>query len=230
MILKATLFFIFLTVTSSLVSAQEISFDSPETVRINEPFEVSIEINSEETFDVKIFVHNSDDNSISRGEYISEIFNDDWKDSWNYINEAYPEKKDFELRVTESPGERGICVRVRKTGAETTKLSCKEIEVLEAEPEDVEEESEENNPEPAVESPPEKISSTPNETLPVPQEIKSQNIQPLEKESEVIFLNEPSISPQKTITTKKAKSRNFLVYSLLFFLALLTILMALRKL
>ena len=71
----------------NLVSSLDI--DYPESVRINQSFKVSISNTEDHTYDIKIFIHNSSDDKVSRNEIISSILeNEEWKDSYLYILEA----------------------------------------------------------------------------------------------------------------------------------------------
>ena len=215
-----------LTVTSS---ALEITFTSPDSVHLNQEFEVSINADSTETHDVKIFVHNSEDQSIARSEYISEIFDDDWKDPWYYLKESFPDKKEYKIRVIESPDNGKICVRLRKTSTQTTSIECKPIEVKESS--QSENTKQENNPDQYQTPDSEKSSepSTPKENLENPQ---VQNPTTLSTLNNKILLNsQPGQSQEKEQTyTKQYNKRQVIIYSFLFFLVLIIILLALRKL
>src|SRR3989344_2223610 len=89
-------FIITLTAISRLSSALTISLDSPGSAGIEEEFSVSYEADSSETFDVKIFVHSSEDTSIQRSEYISEIYDSDWKDSKISTSKVSEESASYE--------------------------------------------------------------------------------------------------------------------------------------
>jgi hypothetical protein len=111
------------------VSALEFSFDYPENVNVNEDFTVSLELDSVDKFDVKIFIHNSEDEKTTRGDYISDIYNpikEEWQDSWYYIKEAFPENRDFKVKALSNPGKE-ICLRIRKAETQSTYLKCQEI-------------------------------------------------------------------------------------------------------
>ena len=113
-------------------SALELSLDSPSSVEINKEFQVEINLDSVETYDVKVFVHNSPDSGVTRNEYISQIFNKEkntWQSSWNYLASSYPDDKTFRLKVSESPGNMQVCARVRKTGADSSISKCNSISV-----------------------------------------------------------------------------------------------------
>src|SRR3989344_6559290 len=135
-IIKAKLLIIILMVISALfilnsAGAQELDFSFPGDITQNQDFKVLINFETEETYDVKIFAHNSEDGKVSRGEYISEIFNpvsDKWQDSWNYLSSLFPEEKEYSLKISESNAKE-ICVRLRKSGTDSTILKCAYISV-----------------------------------------------------------------------------------------------------
>lgn len=204
----------------SFSSAIDFTFDSPDSVEINEEFKVVINAGSSENFDVKVFVHNSDDAKIARGEYISEIlFEDSWQDPWYYLKESFPDVTEYEIRITESFGERNICVRLRKSDTQSIYTECLPIKIeesLKKEEEPDEEQLEETKAEP--------VSKTPQ-------------VQPLDNQIELpsnekISLNSPNNTPpeQKSITTKQETKRLWLLYSFTAFCIIIIILLALRKL
>ncbi len=113
-------------------TALEIELDYPATVELNSEFDVLIDFEANDSYDVKIFVHDSPDSGVTQGEYISDIYNPEkakWQTSWNYLLNSFPTQKTYSLEVTESPGERQLCVRVRKTGADASSTKCGSITV-----------------------------------------------------------------------------------------------------
>jgi len=89
---------------SSILSAFDITLSSPSNVELNESFDVSISSeNTQKTFDIKIYVHNSPDDKIARNEIISYISDGNvWKDSYLYIINSYPSLQ--------------ICAQLRENG------------------------------------------------------------------------------------------------------------------
>lgn len=219
----ASFFIISLIISLPAIFALEISFDSPSSVKVNEEFGVTIKADSDETYDVKIFVHTSEDKSIARGEYISEIFqNGEWKDSWFYLKESFPEEKEFKIRVLSSSGERKICTRLRKTSTQSTSINCKEIIILQEE-----EKVEEIVPSKKDEF----LTQQAEEEKPEEQPKKEQPLQQLsEKTTEKILLNSPEQAPFLEITTKKEKTRTGILYSFIFLITAILIFLALRRL
>ena len=114
------------------VNSLVIEFNYPSEVELNQEFKTSIDFETNDTYGVKIFVHNSPDSKVTRDEYISDIYDlekNSWQDSWNYIPANYPKEKEYSLKVTNSPGDRQICARVRKTGSSTSFSKCGSIKV-----------------------------------------------------------------------------------------------------
>jgi len=86
-----------ISLLASFSQALEISIDYPQEVKINEVFSVSIDADTSEIYDIKIFVHSSEDEEIKSEEYISEIFNDDWANPWYYLQDSFPSQKEYEV-------------------------------------------------------------------------------------------------------------------------------------
>lgn len=210
-----------------LANSLKISIDSPDSVEVGEEFKVSFEADSSETFDVKVFIHNSEDEKIDNSEYISEIENNGWQNPWYYIKEAFPDEKEFKIKVTNSPGERELCVRLRKTDSKEMSTECVPIEVKEGKF--------------STSSTKEKSSSKNKkenlQTLSSPQTTKNleassqQNSAQLQEE-EKILLNSPTkkTSNENIFLTSAEKKRLWIVYSFTILCVIIIILLALRKL
>ena len=216
---------------TSFSSAQSLTFNYPNEVSINEEFSVVLDTSITETSDVKIFVHDSEDESVSRGEYISEIFNSGWKDSWNYLNAVFPEQKEYKIRVTESPGARKICARLRKTGAKSLTTFCQDITVIATEkPKSSDEDEEESSP---LSSSSNRASNKKETILPIntsSEEIPKQ--QALSFQNDKIVLNSQSISSgqKEEFVTKHEKIRKGIVYGFVGLLVVIVILFSLKRL
>lgn len=152
--MKESLFTILITVISflallPLTSALEFTMDAPESVTENMPFEVTINFESSDTYDVKIFVHLEDKNN-----YISQV-NDGgtWRSPRTYMKETFPSQQTYEVKILDFMGEAELCARLRKTGASSFSEVCQPINVGELVSKDISEEeieSEEVNKEPSV--------------------------------------------------------------------------------
>jgi hypothetical protein len=233
------------------VSSLEISLISPQEVKINEEFTVSISADSTENYDVKIFVHNSEDEKIDRDEYISEIYNENWKDSYNYIKSSFPEKTEYKIRVLESPGDKEICARLRKTGASTFSTQCNAINVLQSENsveedsnEEIEEdevndkEDEEDEEDKLTEKDSEKEPSEEDEE-PIKNDLSGPVQMPTEESKKISYpraerlLLNPRIQKKndlnEKITTPEGDKKDFLIYGFTGFCILIIILLALKK-
>lgn len=215
--IKKTILFIIILTAISQVTALEITFDSSNEININEEFTISINADSSETHDVKIFVHNSEDEEIKAEEYISEIYKDDWKNPWYYLSESYPEQTQYQIRVIESPGEREICVRLRKSDSKTFNTECKPLIVLEKEAKDEEPETPNEEKEETIEEHTEEIEQEQVNHLSTPNQ-----------DNEKILLT-PQPKPELQIT-KSGKTRLYILYAFTFFCVAMIILLALRKL
>lgn len=232
MIPKAILFIIVLTAINSLVlqnvSALEISLDSPEEAELNSAFTVSISADSAEVYDVKVFVHNSEDDKIDRNEYISEIYYGGWQDSYLYIKGSFPEKTDYKIRVLESPGEREICARLRKTGTTAFSTQCNIINIIGSENSEedkvIEKASNKENQEKVT---------TSEEIIPI-SKTPNQETQNLSYKSEEKILLNSKLSKEtgfkNSVTTPESGKRKILIYGFTGFCVLIIILLALRKL
>ena len=208
-----------LIITFTDISFAELTINYPEEVKIEEEFLVSIDSDISETQDVKIFVHNSEDQKVERSEYISEIFEENWKDPWFYLTSAFPEKKEFKIKVLDSPGERIICAKLRKAETKSIAEKCATIKVIgEAEKEEPEEEEDEEENNEIV-----------TEKIEFPIEEVSQIVQNEYKQQEKIVLSSPK-KEQTIIVTKQEKRRTGIIYTFIGLCVLITILAVMKKL
>src|SRR3989344_2344507 len=124
---KALLLALFLIFIPS-ASASNLTLISPSEVNLNSEFSVSIDLPSEETYDVKIFVHEA-------AREFSEIFNGaEWMSPHFYIVGAFPEKKEFSI-ISHYFGETNICARLRKASQHSNIVeTCNPIKILPALP------------------------------------------------------------------------------------------------
>lgn len=213
-------------------SAVEFTFDSPESVNLGEQFQVSLSSNSVGEYDVKVFVHNSSGPKIKQNEIISQIKNgDNWQDSWNYVKSAFPSQTIFNINIIGQPGDRNICVRLRKVNQSLFEELCKPISVdtnyekdVNDGPEIIEKSEKNKIIEEYVED---KGTITPS--------IISENVintdYNVKKPDEKIILNKKKTNQDETLyITKQEKSRLYLVYGFSVFCLIIIILLAMRKL
>lgn len=214
----ATKFLLLFILLLPLTSALEFSLISPKEANLNEEFSVSIEIDSQETYDVKIYV--TDDVKA-----FSEIYNgNEWKSTHYYLLSALPEQEEFKL-LAHQEGETKICAKLRKQGSTPTEEKCNDIKIIQAE-KTKETPKEETLKE---ESPnPEKTQTTNQESL-VKQNLKIEE----PRQPEKIILSSPIESlkeePQ-TYRTKQEKTRLGIIYGFSIFTIIIIVLLALRKL
>jgi hypothetical protein len=228
---------ILLVFSIHLTQAAELTLDSPDSVEINEEFKVSINLNllESEEYDVKIFIHDSDDEKISREEYISEIYDGGWKDSYYYIKGSFPASKEYEIRATSSPGDRIICLRLRKSSSEDSGFEqiCKPIEIT-ASKESSKTKTEDSEEKSTASGSDEK------QSLDQPQAIattENQQFDSLTEErvsvNEKIVLNaktENAKQTTETFSTKQDKIKRGIIYSFVIFCVVIITLLALKKL
>lgn len=119
MITPAFLFIIAL-MAIDLSSAAEFSFSYPPNIKVNESFTISID--AQGIYDVKIFVYEGDYSS-----FISELYDSGWRSPFKYIKEAYPSKKDFDIRIVRYSSDAGLCVQLREPGESSYIRECKGI-------------------------------------------------------------------------------------------------------
>lgn len=218
-----------------ITQAIEFSFDSPGSVELEKEFTVSISSGEEisEDFDVKIFIHESEDEKISREEYVSEIYDEEkesWSDSWYYLIESFPKKGEYKIKASKSEGDKLICARLRKSSDKDSGFEevCNEIEILESNQETAEEDEEPEEPESTEASQEEgKITQAKDEPR---QEIKNISLETEKQEPEKIILTSQKKINQEAVKTPAGTKKRFILYSFVGFIFLLVILLALRRL
>ena len=223
---------IFLIFFSQISTALEFNFNSPESVVDSEEFLVSIDADTSDIYDVKIFVHEPI-------KEFSEIYDgSSWKSSHFYLKSIFPEKSDFKIRGY-FQGKTLICARLRETETSSFEEFCNEITIKESnESEDSSGsgKSQEIQEEQLEEIPLKKIEETltikkeesiKNKTTPKPkQRIKSEKLilnSPIKQPT-------PQIQDHEVFTTKQEKTRIAIVYSFLAFCIFILILLSLKKL
>ncbi|MBI3334659.1 hypothetical protein HYZ97_04175 [Candidatus Pacearchaeota archaeon] len=215
-------------------SALEITLQAPDQTGLNASFSVNVSLDSTEVHDIKIFVHNSSDARITRGELISSIYsNDAWKDSWNYVLAAYPQQTSFLIKVTEQPGNHELCAQARKAGKNSYDAkSCLPL-LIAAEVLPIEEEmlsEPEQEPEPELDEEEQEITtsaSNQTNTSAISSSAEAAGTTEQVEETTRIVLNAPV---PETVLSKDAKSRFWLIISFTFFSLLVIFLLLLRKL
>ena len=214
-----------------LITALEFKLNTPESVNINESFKVSINAETTENYDVKIFIQDNEE------KIISEIYNGGWKNPRYYIKSAFPNKTEFEIRAL-SAGNYEICVRLRKSGKTTFDEACNKIDIktliekeepLENTEEDkggnvkIDEDIEEENLE----------KGNTNNNLENLSEKKANNEYKILENNERIVLNSGNVEKKDTgevFLTKREKINRGIIYAFLGFSVVIIVLLALRNL
>lgn len=99
------------------------SLDSPETIYINESFDVSIFSDDSSIYDIKIIIQNENK------EIISQIYNDGWKNPRYYIKSSYPEVSLYKIKAISLSENANICLRWRKSGNTKYDETCHNISI-----------------------------------------------------------------------------------------------------
>lgn len=92
--------------------ALDIALKTPSHVNLNESFIVTIEVESSDTYDVKLYVEDQQ-------KIVSQIFANTWKSSFYYLPAVFPSQKSYQVRVTVPTTDPQLCIRLRKTGSKT---------------------------------------------------------------------------------------------------------------
>ena len=110
----------------STTDAQTIEPDYPDEVEINEEFTFSLKLinsSTNEIYDVKIEI-------IGNGERIAKIYNDGWKSTFYYVNEALKDKADFKLKVENYIGKADVTIKLRDSKEKIKTFSGYNINVV----------------------------------------------------------------------------------------------------
>ncbi len=228
---------LFFLVLLPVILALEIQLNAPDSVNMDEEFKASISADTQEVYDVKIFV---EDNS---SKTISQIFNiDKWQSSYYYLKSAFPSQSEFSLKITKA-GEWEICARLRKSAQSPSSPTCRPIIVLvnlneekNQDNMDIIEKNEQENLGELNEN--EKNNIRKNESNSENnKEIVIYNINKSDSQinnpikiQEKIILNNPKKKEQPVFTTKYEKLRNGIVYSFIALCIIIIALLALKRL
>ena len=144
--MKATaisLLCLMIMIFSSFQSSATILLQAPTSIALQEPFIVAIDAGTQERNDVKIYLRNASD------AIFSEIQDEVWKSGRYYVNDAYPEKREFTLRATLFSENASLCAKLRLSEKRKTKAPTPEsciaikVELKEAPPEKPQEKTKE---------------------------------------------------------------------------------------
>ncbi|MDO8459744.1 MAG: hypothetical protein Q7S74_01410 [Nanoarchaeota archaeon] len=185
---------------TSLASAINFDFSSPESVKPNQNFSVKIIPNGsfKGVYDVKIFVNKP------TKEY-SEIYTESgWKSTANYLREVFPGQAEFIL-IAHIPAKTNVCVRLRDSSNDKINEICKSILVT-------------TNVSPTSNQIPNSNISTqyPNNSSPLT--------------GKITLNPEKAPNTQNTVTTTQEQIRKWIPYVFGFICLLIIIFLVLRKL
>jgi len=215
---------------TSFVSALEFSFDSPTEVEIDEEFDVVINAETNEIYDVKIFVWKDE-----KSNTISEIFKENqWKNPHYYLQDVFPENNIFKNKVLEGNGIREICIRMRVADTNGFDEVCQPISILESSggggdsPEDNEDES---SGEEGEENENGDVAGDDEETSQEENDKQEKKDEPRSATTGKIVLNSPKeYDVNKEFVSTEKKVRGGVIYGFLALCVFLIILLALRRL
>ncbi|MGV8142906.1 MAG: hypothetical protein ACP5NS_04735 [Candidatus Pacearchaeota archaeon] len=215
-----------MTVISGISSALNFTIQSPTEISIGEEFEVKINSDSQENYDVKIFAYSG-----SKSNYISQIYKENqWKSPHFYLMEAYPTTNNFKIKLINNTDDSEICVRMRLHGATQYEEICQEIETT-LEENFVEEESEEDE-----------INTNVVESIPVESNLVNSSLNKVNlveandlkytevKNQKIVLGGKSNVRESNIEITSAYKTRIGIIYFFVSICVLLVILMALRKL
>lgn len=113
----------------SFSSAIDFTMISPDEVLEGGEFDVTINADTTDTYDIKIFVTN-EAGKYGRANIVSEIYFDgQWKDPWFYLPGVFPQHTSFQNRVLNFSGETEICGQLRLNGQSTYTRVCNPLTV-----------------------------------------------------------------------------------------------------
>lgn len=215
----------------NLVSALEITLDSPEEAILQQNIKIQFAVTPEETYDLKAFIGEA------KKEFSEILIDGSWRSPFNYLLEAYPEINELEVR-SNVLGDTSVCVRFRSPEKTSFEEKCNPIKILEgttiSENEDKKEESSEEEKTKASSS--EEKEKTQEDNLDSKTNIfkkvdKKAQTESKSKDltSEEIVLGEPDINDAESVVySSDYQRRMILIYSFIVFCILTIILLGLR--
>ena len=218
--IKFVAFFIILLIPIS--SAVEFSLISPKEINLDEEFSVTIDFQSEEAYDLKIYVHDD-------VQAYSEIYNgNEWKSTHYYLLRVLPAQKEFKL-ISHYAGETKICAKIRKPNSTPSPEKCNNIKVIQSESRQETEGEKEMHEEPEN-IPEETPQEQPKQSLPPPTQKEEEK--PFEQERIILNAPAPPVTEEapKIYRTKQEKMRLGIIYGFSIFTVIIIILLALKKL
>lgn len=211
-----------------LASSLTFTLQAPESVKINETFQVSIIAETNDKYDVKIFAYNETQSSI-----ISEILQDGkWKNPFYYLSSAFPEQTNFSIRILSSPGERSICARLRKVKGTGYSQQIINISVSPSDTQQAPIKNETSIPKPKNQTKTSPSTNITNSTQPETKQNPTQNTAQTPQNISQTLQGKIILNPEQEVSfiTKEEKKRLWIVYSFAILCVILIILLSLGKL
>lgn len=209
-----------------LSASLDFKFNSQQEIQMNESFKLSINADTSEIYDVKIFIQNENK------EIISQIYNKGWKNPRLYLKSVFPEQSEFEVKAISFSEKTEICIRLRKTGKTSFEEKCNPISIVS---QSIEKEMKTGNNNSKQGRQPDSNKTDKNinrskleyNTLstitPNPPLIK-------ETKEKIILNNNLELTNPILFTTKYQKQQLFIIYIFAAFCVIIIILLALKKL
>lgn len=213
----------------SSANALDFNFTSPESVDLNEEFKVKIELETDEIYDVKIFVHEND-------KTISQILAAEWRNPARYLISAFPSESEFSVRLIQYSDNAEICVRLRKTNKTNFEESCKPIKVLETEDDESEEEDSDTDNEELEEEDEnnddedEKEIAKESTNISLKPQIVSLKETPQNHSEKIVLSSKKQPDEAKVLITKYEREKFIILYAFIILCIFIIILLALKKL
>ncbi len=194
---------------------------------VNESISVFISFDENYTSDVKIFILDSNNKTISET-----LFEDGWKSSVYYIKSSWPKYNTFYVRAKSYTSDSSLCIRLRKSGGTKFYEACKPINILQNKihseyvSSDNAANINENSSyiESSIESDINNISSEYkyDEYIPF---VYNSSLSQIQSENSTIYLN----NSVQNISTRYSKTRVAMLYGFSLLCIILLVLISLRK-
>jgi len=232
---------LFLVLSLSLVSSQNISVNYPHEINCKEEFDFEVELKnfSQDVYDVKIDI-------TAEGKRIAKIFDAEWKSTYYYVNNIInteeKSREKFLLKIVEDyKGNAKIEIKIKDSKEKTKVFSNYEIDVkCEEEINETKKSEEEIISEEEIEKIEEKeTEKEEEEEIQKPQELKildgsqnSERIQRLEqvgKEEKIINLGGKDIKTKQVYKSKTQYIKEYAIYGFALFCVFVIIILIIKK-
>lgn len=216
----------------------EVGLSAPSEVELNKPFSASIDANTQDKYDIKIYIKNLSDSILSETDNLGS-----WKNSRFYINDAFPSIKYFNITAIKFSEFSEICAKLRLSEKRKSNIitpeTCLNIKIFKSDnlsekigPKIKEKESESKTSEKLAKNNTSIKKNSPRDNFTQSQDILPQSVSnTLQQENEAIIITPQVISNAKnqTFISNQQKISLILVYSFIFLLIFIIILFLLRR-